>query len=437
LSWPPPPLEHLADPVRFYDACAARYGLTFTMPTGFGVVVVSGDPEVAKEVYSAPPDTWCAFEPKMLGPFLGDGSVIVRSGADHARERSLMGPPFRGERMRSYGPAILGITRNVLQELPLDEPFSMLEVAQTITLNVMCRAVLGLDVESAEARLVRRAVLGYVAAMNPWIVFLPALRTPLLGPWRRFVGARTQLDELVYGIIARRRGRAAGDDILSLLLEARYEDGKGMTDQEVRDELLTLMFAGYETTAITIAWAMYFLSQDPYEHEALKLALDMLGPELQPSAVVALPPLVAVCNEAARFRSVVVDVPRTATRPFELLHRYTLAPGDSISVSPLLLHRNRNIFAAPERFWSERFVDRKFSPFEFAPFGGGARRCLGAAFAMYEMPLVLAVMHREFNFVAAPGEPEVWARRQFVMGPKHGVMMVRRPLPEGAPVVKT
>jgi cytochrome P450 len=445
---------YVVDPNGFYAHCQARFGDVFTCWTPFGRVVVTGSPAGARSIFTAQPETFCAFQPEMLSPFLGPRSVIVLSGAEHKRERKLLAPPFHGDRMRAYGQIMAEVTRHVVEEIEPGTPFKMLEVTQRIALDVMCHAVLDIDVgvEPDRAQAVRDAVFGHVRRMVPPLIYFPQLRRPLLGlgPWDRFVRARDNLDALVREIIAARReelvtyahdvasgrdglGRVGPtpEDILALLLSSRYDDGSPMSDQEVRDELLSLLFAGHETTAIGLAWALYHLHRDPWELGQVTAEIAQLGPSPAPEQLVRAPRLEAVCKEALRLETIVVDIPRVTNAPFNLLG-FDLPVGTAVSVSPLLLHRRPESFPDPYTFRPTRFIEghatRKPSELdEFVPFGGGARRCIGAAFALYEMKVVLGTMLSHYRFAVDPADVETPLRREFVMTPKHGVRMMLLP----------
>ena len=228
----------------------------------------------------------------------------------------------------------------------------------------------------------------------------------------------------MHGEIAARRAAPdpAREDILSLLLAARDEAGDAMHDDELRDELMTLLFAGHETTAIAIAWACYWLHRHPPVLERLRAEVDALGDDPQPDAIVRLPYLDAVCNEVLRLHPIAPDVPRQLVGPLELAG-YTLGPPLCVDAAITLLHRREDLYPDPDSFRPERFLARRFGPFEFTPFGGGHRRCIGAAFATYELKIVLATFLRHAHLeLAEPGEVRP-ARRNIVLGPSTGVRM--------------
>jgi len=419
--------RYQVDPPAFYADCVRRYGPVFTVPSSFGPLVVTGDTEAARTIYSALPDAIDAITPELFGPFIGDQSVVVLSGAPHARARKLVMPPLHGERMRAYAAIMTETARRVVGAQPTGKPFAMLTATQRIALDVMLEAVLGVSVEREPelAAELSEAVLEHVEAMKPAIVFVPALRRRWFWPWACFAKARARLDEVIYRLIDRRRcSPDSGNDVLRLLMDARDEEGNGLTGQELRDQVVTLLFAGHETTAIGLAWSFYHLHRSPADLDTLRTELRASAPE--PEALARLPFLEAVCNEALRVHAIVVDVPRTLRRPMELLG-HEIPAGVTVSASPVLLHSNPETFPEPEAFRPARFLERKFGPHEFAPFGGGSRRCVGAAFALYEMKVVLGTLLREEQFQLGGYEPERPWRRGFVLAPERGVPMVRLP----------
>ena len=222
--------------------------------------------------------------------------------------------------------------------------------------------------------------------------------------------------------IAARRD-APGEDILSLMLAARYDDGEAMTDPQIRDELLTLLAAGHETTAIALAWAMYWLHRDPAALERLRAELATLGDEPDPEAIAQLPYLEAVCNETLRLYPIVPLAPRTLRQPMTL-GEHEIPAGVNVGACTVLVHRHPALYPDPDSFRPERWLARKFAAWEFTPFGGGIRRCIGAAFAVYEMKQVLAAILPRHRLRLADDAAIGPARRNITLGPRGGVRMI-------------
>lgn len=416
----------LADPTDFMLKTRERYGDTYRLPTAFGPVVVTGDPEGVRAMFTADADTFIPYQPDVTSPFVGDTSLILVSGARHRRDRKLLSPPFHGARMRAYGAIMADTAQRTAAAWTVGVPFKMLDSTQDISLNVILQAVFGLDHASPRGQAVREAVIQFVEAIRPTFVFMKWLRRDFFGlsAWARFKKVRDHLDSLLYATMAeRRREPAERDDILSLMMSARFEDGGAMSDVELRDELFTLLFAGHETSAVSLAWALYWLHRDPDELGRVLAELDALGPSPDPEAIAALPYLDAVCQESLRIYPVAPEILRHLVKPLKLLD-WTLPAGTDLITSVILVHNREDLYPEPTRFRPSRFLDRKFTPFEHIPFGVGPRRCIGAAFALYEMKIVLATLlrsHRLRLVSSAPVSPE---RRGMTMGPKGGIPMI-------------
>jgi cytochrome P450 len=327
--------------------------------------------------------------------------------------------------MRSYGQIIRESALRRAAAWKVGEPFVMQRTTQAISLDIILRAVFGLT-DPTRLSQFERALVDVLDALSPAMLFSPLMQRdlgPLTG-WRRFSRLRADGEALVRAEVAARRDRPGGDDILSLMLAVRDEDGRGMADDELLDELNTLLLAGHETTAIALAWAFYWLLRTPDALARLQSELAELGDDPDPEAVAALPFLDAVCHEVLRLYPIIPMAPRTLLRPLKL-GRYDLAPGTSIGVAISLIHEHPDLYPEPDRFKPERFLGRKPSPFEFVPFGGGHRRCIGAAFAMYELKLALAAIVPAYRLKLLSDVPARPVRRNLSLGPRGGVAVVR------------
>jgi cytochrome P450 len=419
-------VRSLLNPTDFMLRTRERYGDTFRLPTVLGPAVVTGDPEGVRAIFSADADTFVPYRPDVIAPLAGETSLMLVSGARHKRDRKLLSPPFQGARMRAYGAIMAESARRAVAAWTSGVPFEMLDTTQGISLDVILQAVMGLDHASPHGQAVRQAILRFMGSLRPQLIFLRWLRRDFFGygAWARFKEAREHLDSLLYATMAeRRREPAERDDILSLMMNARYEDGGTMSDAELRDELITLLSAGHETTAVALAWAFYWLHRDPDELGRVLAELDALGPSADADAIAALPYLNAVCQEALRIHPILPEVLRTLAKPLQLLD-WTLPAGTDVVASAIMLHHREDLYPEPTRFRPSRFLERKFTPFEHIPFGGGARRCIGAAFALYEMKIVLATIlrsHRLRLLSAAKVSP---VRRGATMGPSDGIPMI-------------
>ncbi len=260
------------------------------------------------------------------------------------------------------------------------------------------------------------------------LVYFPPLRRNFggFGPWRHFTQVATRVDQLlVDAIVGRRRVREERDDILSVLLAARADDGRPITDGEVRDEVITLLLAGHETMAIALAWAFYWLHRQPDVLQRLQAELRAVGRPPSPDDLVQLPYLRAVCEEALRLYPVVGAITRRLLQPMTLCG-YRLPAGIAVGAAPPLMHLDPTRYPEPQRFRPERFLERPYTPYEYLPFGGGARRCIGAAFAVAEMKIILGSLLALHRFGLAKDTPIPPVPRTFTIGPKGGVQMIYR-----------
>lgn len=313
---------------------------------------------------------------------------------------------------------------------------------QDISLQVILEAVFGLyEGERCQQlkQIITRMSEIFRSPLTSAFLFFPLLQLDLgaWSPWGNFVRQRQQIDELLYAEIRERREQPDPDrtDILSLLLLARDEEGKLMTDQELRDELMSLMFAGSETTATAMSWTLYWVHRLPEVREKLLKELETLGDSPDPMTIFRLPYLTAVCNETLRIHPVaMLTFPRVVEEPVELLGQQ-LEPGTALVGCIYLTHQREDLYPEPKQFNPERFLERQFSPYEFIPFGGGARRCVGEALAQFEMKLVLATILSRYQLALAEQKPVRPQRRGVTLGPAGGVKMVitGERVPQGQP----
>jgi cytochrome P450 len=410
----------LRSPFRDFPRWAAQYGDPFTIPTVNGTVVMTGDPELVKAIFSADPDLYGPWAVDALGPTLGQRSIFMLEGAKHSRERKLLAPPLHGDRMRAYADTIADVARRRFAAVEGGSRVVTLELAQQISLEVITRAIFGAD-DDTRSRVLQSAVIDMVEASSPLMFFMPFLQRELggFGPWARFRRKFVQLDQLLQAQIDRAR-QSPGQDVCSLLTQSRYEDGEPMQDAAIRDELRTMLFAGHETTAITIAWALDLLHRHPRALERVLAELATLGRDPDPEAIARLEYLDAVCKESMRLYPVVTEVLRVLRAPLRL-GAIEIPAGIGVSASILLVHRRESLYPDAEAFVPERFLERRFSPFEYLPFGGGHRRCIGAAFASFEMKIVLGVALSRYRIGLLDEEPARPVRRNVTMAPSGGV----------------
>jgi cytochrome P450 family 135 len=421
----------ISRPEALMERARRERGDVFTLHLPLGPVVVVADPALVKDVFTGDPDVLRAGEGnRPLEPVVGPDSLLLLDGARHLRRRRLVLPPFHGERLKTYTDDMAALTARSVASWPRDRPFALEPHLRAITLAIIVRVVFGIE---DDARAMRIQEL--IPAIAPdgglsSLLLLPTFRRDLgpRSPWRRFVAARAAADALLHEQIAERRADpelAARTDILSLLLQARDEDGAPLTDQELRDELMTLLLAGHETTASALAWAFTLLVHA--RPDALERARD-------DDAY-----LDAVATETLRLKPPLPMAVRRSTAPVTL-GEHELPAGTRIAPCIYLIHRREDLYPAPRAFRPERYLDGKAETYAWLPFGGGIRRCVGAAFAQLELRTVLRTVLDAVD-VRAPdthGRPERTRRRAIVLAPKHGARVViserRSATPRSAPV---
>lgn len=419
------PLRYLKDPYALFRACQAKYGDPFTARTS-ARMVVTGDPAGVRTIFEADQEDFTIHLPRIQKVILGEHSMTNTTGQAHKRERKVIGPPFQGRAMRACGRMIQDMALQAVDRWAPGQRLVMRDEAMTIALDIILRAIFGV-VDAGRMALFRRKVRDFVDTLgDPAFLTMALFRLDWmrLGPVGRFYRAKEALDALIFELIAERRAdRAHRTDILGHLIDATYDDGSTLTDVALRDNLVTNLIAGHETSAVTMTWAMYWLARMPEVRARLLDELDAAGEHAEPDALASLPYLDAVIKETLRLWPVVPDVPRILAKPMEL-KGYTLPPGTYLVACTALVHSREDLYPEPETFSPQRFLERKFSPYEYFPFGGGDRKCSGSHFAVYESKIVLATLLQRGRFrLADPAPPRV-KRIGFLMAPEGGVPML-------------
>jgi cytochrome P450 len=416
----------LRRPMDLLEECRVRYGDTFRLDLGIpnADLVVTGDPELVRDVFSGAPDEMHAGEANVfLKPFLGEHSLLLLDGKEHLRQRKLLLPPFHGERMAAYGRAMLDATDETIDTFRVGEEFSFAPPMRDITLDIILRTVFGIE-DPRRDPLFDELSQTLEGATSP-LLLLPWLQLDLgrLSPWGRFQARARRVDELLHAAIRARRasGTAGRSDVLSMLLDARDEAGEAMTDIELRDQLITLLVAGHETTATALSWAFRYILERRDVEAKLRAELDA-GP-LDPSRIAALPYLDATVREVLRIRPVIPMVGRRL-KVARRFGRWDLPRGAFIAPSIWLAHHREEVFPAPTEFRPERFLQRRPSASEWFPFGGGIRRCIGMAFALYEMKMSLAAILARASLSLAPGASIDIVRRSITLAPANGLRVI-------------
>jgi cytochrome P450 len=427
-------LGWLTRPGPFMRRCQARYGDIFTLRIAQeGTWVFLAHPDLAKQVFTGDPEVMHAGEGNaILGPVVGDGSVLLLDEAPHMRERKLLLPPLHGERMQRYGELMTEIAEAEIEGWPRGEALALWPRMQAVTLEIIMRTVFGIQ-EGGRLDELRR-MLGHLLEETTSKRSMALMAT--LGPERikRLSVFRSEMDpvdDLLLDEIRLRRsdpGVAERDDILSLLVQARHEDGEPMSDRELRDELMTLLVAGHETTATSLAWAIERLVRHP--GKLARLRDEAASPDGDDDY------LDAVVKETLRLRPVLPIVVRKLTQPMEI-GGHRIPAGATLAPCIYLIHHREDIYPDPTAFRPERFLERPAGTYTWIPFGGGVRRCLGASFAQFEMKRVLAAVAGKLDLQPAEAADERVARRAITLTPGAGARVVVTSRDSGRAMVST
>lgn len=415
-------------------ACAQRYGDCFTLrlPNNPPIVFFS-DPEAIKEIFTSDPEKMPAGESRaILRPVVGQHSLLLLDGARHRQQRKLMMPPFHGDRMHAYGEVMRSVTDHIIDRWPSGRPFPLQPEMQAITLDVILRTVFGVEEDVQLVQLRNRLTEFLTLSTSPLRLALsqfPRLQflfRSITNP-ERMQKLLQEVDELLYAQIAQRRAatHAGHDDVLSMLIEAQDETGQQMSDVELRDELITLLLAGHETTATSLSWAFHWILQRADVQEKLHRELRQAGEigKIPVRSIAKLEYLDAVIKETQRMLPIIPLVPRVLHEPMRLGGQ-DLPAGVVVAPCTYLTHHRPDLWINPDHFDPDRFLGKRLSPYEFFPFGGGIRFCLGAAFAIYEMKIVLAQVLSRVTLKPAPGQSVRVVRRGVTFAPSKGMPVV-------------
>ena len=410
-------------PLAFLKRCRRRYGKRFTIRLPFTPpFVMLTDPDEVKQVFTAPPDVLRPGQgARVLEPVVGAHSVILLDEGEHMEQRKLMLPAFHGERMERLTGLMEEVAASEIAALPRDVPVELHPRMQDLTLKIILRAVFGLDPGARFDALRERLQAMLAFGDKPISLMPPRPDNPMtrilerVGPFAEFVRIQEEVDEILFALIRERREDGADrNDVLTMLLEARHEDGSPMGEQEIRDELLTLLVAGHETTATSLAWAFARLVHEPRVLTRLVEEIDG-GDDAYVTATI---------QETLRARPVLPNVaPRLVAKPIEV-GDWTYPPGCSLVANGYLIHHDPEIYPDPYAFRPERFLDEPPGTYTWIPFGGGRRRCLGSSFAMLEMTVVLRALLGTCSLSTTGDGVEVARRRNITVRPVDGARAV-------------
>lgn len=439
-------LQLIANPTKFLDDCAAKHGDIFTTRV-LGInsppIVFLSNPDAIAEVFAIPA-TKLDFQraTHVFRPLFGDNSIVLQPPEQHNRQRSLLIPPFHSENIQAYGEIICQITRDMMRHWRPGVQVKMQSVMPDITLQIILQVVFGITPGENYQKL--RSLLTKLLddITKPWyssLFFFPPLQQDWgqFSPWGNYKYRKRRIDELVYQEINQRRSQLEilfekqdtntqdtnKQDILSLLLLARDRDGNGFTDAELKDQLISLLLLGYETTAGVLCWLFHLVHSRPQVKHKLLAELHQLGKNPTPVDIIQLPYLDAVCKEAMRLHPIaLICTPRMVIEPVNV-GKYEFLPNTVLVPCIYLAHRDRHTYPEPEKFLPERFIHNKYSPFTYLPFGGGYRGCIGSAFSLYELKLVLATVLLNYQLELVNPYSVYPKRRGITIVPSNGVPM--------------
>lgn len=424
----------IAKPHKYMDSAAKQAPDMFVADiSGRDGYVFINHPEAMRQIVTSDRQKYFASSTgtDLLKPLVGENSLLLIEGDRHKKRRKLLLPPFHGERMQAYGQLICDLTHKIFGKLQPGQSFVARQVTQEVSLQVILEAVYGLHdgnrSQELKQRITKLANI-FESTLTSALLFLPWFQKDwgAWSPWGSFIRQQKAIDEAIYQEIATRRTEnlSQRQDILSLLMTARDEAGEAMKDIELRDELMTLMLAGHETTATAIAWSLYWVHRYPEIKAKLQAEIASLGTDPDPMKIAQLPYLDAVCKETLRIYPVaMITFPRMVVEPTELMG-YKLEVGQILMGCIYLLHQREDVYPEHHKFKPERFLEREFSAYEFFPFGGGKRRCIGEALAKLEMKLILATIISQYELELTGDRSEVPARRGVTLAPKTGVQMI-------------
>jgi cytochrome P450 family 110 len=424
--------QWILDPLKYLHKHQQKCGDVFTanVTSSLTSAVLFSNPQAIQQILTN--DTKQLSAPgsnvRSLDPILGNRGILSLDGHEHRQRRQLLMPQFHGDKIRGYSDAIQEITKGVIQGWQVGKTLNVREEMQKITLSVILRTVFGLNQGDRYDRIqdkLSKMLSLLESPINSAFLFLPWLQKDLgaWSPWGRFVRDRAELDSLIYAEINERRqsGETDRTDILSMLIGSQDADGNGMSNLELHDELMTLLFAGHETTATVLAWAVYWINYLPEIKDKLLTEIATLGTTSDAMAISKLPYLNAVYSETLRIYPVLITTfPRVVNEPISI-QDYELKPGTIVMGCTYLTHHCEDIYPEAHLFKPERFLERQFSPYEYLPFGGGARRCIGVALAQLEIKLVLVEILTSCQLTLTGKLPVIPARRGIILGPKNGV----------------
>lgn len=424
-------LQSFLTPFETLDQLVEKYGEIFqTKVAGLPPTIILSHPEDIKTVVIGKSSLFDSGETNnLLEPFLGANSLLLLDGEAHQQRKKILNPPFARDAIHHYGEIIERNTAELLgiwrQHQPLLVCASMRELSLQIILQIIW------DLEKEDFFKIKALIIQWLSLfsspLTASIFFFPQLRQDWgrWSPWGRFLRLRTQIDKFIYQKIAEKRNQKLEEfSLLSWLLAAQYEDGSTLTDQEIRNELITLLFAGHETTAAALSWGLYWIHHQPEVKEKLLEELSAFRDNFDLDQIAKLPYLTATCQEILRIYPINLMAEGRILKKSLTLRNYEFQPGDTFMPCIYLLHQREDLYPNPQQFKPERFLERKYSPFEYLPFGGGNRLCLGIHLALFEMKIVLAYILLTWELKSAQKREIKPVRRGTVMTPPDSFKLI-------------
>ena len=426
-------LNWIFRPLDYQEECRKKYGDTFRLNLmGLPPFTVVSDPQGVRDIFTADTQKFDVGRTNGLaGSLLGDNSLVLLDGVEHRRQRKLMMPPFHGEKVRSYAQTIVNIAEQEAREWDKEKPFIAQKAMQRITMETILHVVFGLSQGDRYQKLKPLLIELLDLTGSPLrasLIFLPFLQQDWgeWSPWGRVESRKRKIYQLLQAEIEDRRANPEllQDDVLSLMMSAEDEGGEGLSDIELKDQMMTLLVAGHETTATALSWALYWIHKLPGVKQKLLAELENSSDRQDLLAISRLPYLNAVCNETLRIYPVAfIAFLRVAKTPVAVMGQ-KLDPEAMFAPSIYLTHHSEDLYPEAKKFKPERFLERQYSPYEFFPFGGGSRRCIGYALALLEMKLVLAKILTQWDLNLANDLTVLPKRRGATIAPHNGVPLI-------------
>ena len=419
-------------PLEYQEECRQKYGDSFNLNLmGIPPFTIVSDPQNVREVLAVDAQKFDVGRTNGLAAsLLGDNSLVLLDGIEHRRQRKLMMPPFHGEKVKSYAQTISNLAEAEAKRWQTGQTFSAQKAMQNITLETILHVVFGLS-KGDRYQQIKPLLIELLdvtgSPLRASMIFLPLLQRDWgeWSPWGKVVRRKRKIYELLQAEIEDRRANPElqKDDVLSLMMSAKDEAGEGLSDIELKDQMMTLLVAGHDTTATALSWAFYWVHKLPEVKQKLLAELDSFD-DGDPLAISRLPYLTAVCNETLRIYPVAIAAfARIARTPVEVMGQ-KLEPDSMVVPSLYLTHHREDLYPEPKKFKPERFLERDYSPYEFYPFGGGNRRCIGYALALLEMKIILAKIVTQWDLDLASDRPVFPKRRGATLAPHNGVPLI-------------